>query len=247
MALEQLPFLPLGRSRAGAGECRLDEDFVSSTSGVIDPRRAGIPDSRPSQSARRTGHPQRLVIPARSKAWATRPANNGLTASQWRPPAPTANVTAPYKPLPYKPSVTECFTSPGNAVELMHGDEPADPTLHDPNAPVLIYQNRTSMGPQSLNTEEGEATGAGLAVLGEGASNVLGCLERSSFWKLKKMRSNTTARRRSVTYRMISHDCVLLARRTICFPKIGRQEGEFSESARVSLPLSSSSVPWPYL
>jgi hypothetical protein len=36
MALEQLPFLLLGRSRAGAGQRRLVEDFISSASRLIE-------------------------------------------------------------------------------------------------------------------------------------------------------------------------------------------------------------------
>jgi len=34
---------------------------------------ASVSDSRPSQRTRRTGHPSVLVMPTRSKAWATRP------------------------------------------------------------------------------------------------------------------------------------------------------------------------------
>jgi len=37
------------------------------------PLGAGISESRPSQKTRRTGHPTVVVMPARSKAWATPP------------------------------------------------------------------------------------------------------------------------------------------------------------------------------
>jgi RHS repeat-associated protein len=103
-------------------------------------------------------------------------ANNTRVVQQWRPQ--TDVVRAPYQPLPYKPSVAECFTNPGNAVELMAeaSGTQLNPEEHDPSAPALIYHNGTIMGSQSLNTEEAEATGNGLAILSAGAAHWVGCM-----------------------------------------------------------------------
>ena len=110
------------------------------------------------------------------------PVNNMPTVSQWRPPKPTDVIKAPYKPLPYKPSIGECFMNPGNAVELMaeNAGTPLNPEEHDPAAQALVYQ-QTTRGTQSVNSEEAEAAGTGLAILTAGASHWFGCMMGAIF------------------------------------------------------------------
>jgi hypothetical protein len=48
----------IGRSWSGASERGLDEDFLARGCGVMLRVAAGVPGSRPSQNARRTGHPR---------------------------------------------------------------------------------------------------------------------------------------------------------------------------------------------
>ena len=76
MALEQLSFLFSGRGWAGEGECRLDGDFVSGSS-CIKPSLQALWRPPFAQNAK-DGAPTRLVMPARSKAWATRPTHYTL-------------------------------------------------------------------------------------------------------------------------------------------------------------------------
>jgi RHS repeat-associated protein len=109
------------------------------------------------------------------------PVNNMPIVSQWRPPKPTDVVKPPYKPLPYKPSVGECFTNPGNAVDLMTEGTPQNPEEHDPSAPVLVYHNGTTMGSQSLNSDEADAEGNGWLIVITGAVHFVGCMVGAVF------------------------------------------------------------------
>jgi REP element-mobilizing transposase RayT len=64
MAMEQLSFLPSRGNRSSTGECGLDRDFVSWPYSLsrTKPPALSVRNSRPSQTARRTGHPRLLVV-----------------------------------------------------------------------------------------------------------------------------------------------------------------------------------------
>ena len=110
---------------------------------------------------------------------AGKPMDNTPSVSQWRPPNPTDTVKAPYKPRPYKPSVAECFTSPGNAVDLMTEGSIRD-NPDTPNSTPQIYQN-TPQGTVSINSEAGEAQANFLAFALDSASSFLGCMAGAFF------------------------------------------------------------------
>ena len=76
MALEQLSALSSRRSRTCTREPGLGRDLVSGSRVLVGKNRnhsrSAVPVPRPSQRARRTGHPTALVMPTKSRAWATR-------------------------------------------------------------------------------------------------------------------------------------------------------------------------------
>ena len=103
----------------------------------------------------------------------TGPANNIPTVSQWRPPKSKDSITAP--PGPYHPTVGECITNPGDAVDKMLGEGGGPQVQHDPSIPLQIYQP-TQRGIKSINGEEGEAEGAGYVIIFDYVFNTLACL-----------------------------------------------------------------------
>ncbi len=109
------------------------------------------------------------------------PVNNMPTVSQWRPPNSTDTVRSPQKVLPYKPTFEECFSNPGNAVELMNGtNSQGDPQESNPVATALAYQS-TSRGNNSVTSGSGNAI-ANFIVLGLNSLGKFGgCLLGSLF------------------------------------------------------------------
>ena len=95
VGLEQLSFLSARGSWTGAGERGLDRDFVSPPCGVRNAKAltAGIWNSRPCKN-RKDGAPAALVIPAKLRAWATRPGEHGLDRDFVSPPHRMRNAKA---------------------------------------------------------------------------------------------------------------------------------------------------------
>jgi hypothetical protein len=93
--------------------------------------------------------------------------------AQWRPPKSQDFFTAP--PGPYHPTVWECITNPGDAVDKMLGEGGGPQVQRDPSIPLQIYQP-TQRGIKSMNGEEGEAEGAGYVLIFDYVFNTLACL-----------------------------------------------------------------------